>query len=284
MNIYISGASGYLGKHLVEYFSDEHTVFAIKRSSSRVEGTCNFNVKYINCDLEDEVESYFKKYNPDIIINTVAVYGRGSESLSDIICSNVIFPAELYELASKYKCAGFIHTGTSLPDNVSQYSLSKNFIYKAICMDVNSKLKFINMSVEHFYGPNDGGNKFLPYIIDACLSNKRLELTAGTQQRDFIFIDDLVKAYACVVNNIDALEHKESIPVGSGVAVEVRDIVKKVHSQISSKSKLEFGKKDMRDNELMYSCADISRLNKLGWSPLFDLDSGIASTLEGIKK
>ncbi|EDM2890084.1 CDP-abequose synthase, partial [Salmonella enterica subsp. enterica serovar Typhimurium] len=61
-------------------------------------------------------------------------------------------------------------------------------------------ISFVNMRLEHVYGPGDGENKFIPYIID-CLNKKQscVKCTTGEQIRDFIFVDDVVNAYLTIL-------------------------------------------------------------------------------------
>ena len=44
------------------------------------------------------------------------------------------------------------------------------------------------------YGPRQKTNRFLPYVIDACLRDKTFELSHCEQVRDFCFVKDLVNA------------------------------------------------------------------------------------------
>ena len=90
-----------------------------------------------------------------------------------------------------------------------------------------------------------------------------------------------VAAYKVLIENIDKLAPFETVPVGSGVAPSVRELVEMIHACSHSKSTIEFGAVAMRVNELMFSCADTSRLRLLGWKSAFNLESGIQATLKG---
>jgi len=279
MIIFISGASGYLGSQLVKTLSEEHQVFALMRSTSsksRIEGVYA-DVIYV--DENNVLEKTFAQHQPDIVINTAALYGRKGESFSALINANIDFPTQLLALTGKYNCKAFIHTGTSLPDCISPYALTKNTFVKLAQFNSDSSIKFVNVALEHFYGPDDDSSKFTSYVINACLSGDKLALTDGLQQRDFIFIDDVVAAYKVLIENIAKLDTFETVPVGSGVAPTVRELVEMIHTCSLSKSSLEFGAVAMRENELMYSCADICRLKQLGWQPAYSLEAGIKATL-----
>lgn len=274
MIIFVSGASGYLGSHLVKALSNEHRVFSLIRRSSSRKRVNDVDIIYV-----DELDNAFALHRPDVIINTAALYGRKGESLSALVNANIDFPTQLLALADKYKSKAFIHTGTSLPDDISPYALTKNSFVKLAKFKKESSLKFINVALEHFYGPGDDSSKFTSYIINACLAGDKLALTEGFQQRDFIYIDDVIGAYKILVENVNKLDSFETVPVGSGVAPTVRELVEMIHACCHSTSTLEFGAVAMRQNELMYSCADTARIKKLGWKSSYSLNDGLENCI-----
>jgi CDP-paratose synthetase len=280
MKIFISGASGYLGSHLVRTLSKTHQVIALIRSSSSQSRLKNLPIEIVYLDEEEALEKAFQAHAPEIVISTAALYGRKGESMSALIEANIDLPTKLLSLASRYCSKVFINTGTSLPDNISPYALTKNTFVKLSEFNKGNEPKFINLALEHFYGPEDDPSKFTSYVINRCLKNENLQLTSGKQQRDFIYIDDVVSAYEIIISNIGRLETFETIPVGSGESPTVRELVEVIHGCSDSKSVLEFGAIDMRENELMYSCADTAKLKQLGWVSHYSLEQGIHATLK----
>lgn len=280
MKILITGASGYLGSQLCSKFSEIFDVTAIVRSSSsrnRLKDIEHFMIK--QADNKRELDYIFKSVKPDIIINTVALYGRHGESFSDLVYANIQYPCELFDLCMKYNVKMMIHTGTSLPKNISDYALTKNTVIDLIKSKENDITKFINIELEHFYGPNDDTSKFISYIIDECIKGNELKLTHGKQERDFIFIDDVISAYKAIIENDDKLSNFDSLSIGSGTTIKIKEIVELIHSISNSKADLNFGVIDMRKNELMYSCADLNKIKSLCWKPEFSLEHGLNKIL-----
>ncbi|EDA7400439.1 CDP-paratose synthase [Salmonella enterica] len=275
MKILIMGAFGVLGSRLTSYFESRHTVIGLARKRNN-EATIN-NIIYTteNNWIEKIVE-----FEPNIIINTIACYGRHNEPATALIESNILMPIRVLESISSLD-AVFINCGTSLPPNTSLYAYTKqkaNELAAAIIDKVCGK--YIELKLEHFYGAFDGDDKFTSMVIRRCLSNQPVKLTSGLQQRDFLYIKDLLTAFDCIINNVNNFPKFHSIEVGSGKAISIREYVETVKNITKSNSIIEFGVVKERANELMYSCADIAELEKIGWKREFSLVDALTEIIE----
>lgn len=269
------GAFGFLGSRLTSYFESRHTVIGLARKRNN-EATIN-NIIYTteNNWIEKIVE-----FEPNIIINTIACYGRHNEPATALIESNILMPIRELESISSLD-AVFINCGTSLPPNTSLYAYTKqkaNELAAAIIDKVCGK--YIELKLEHFYGAFDGDDKFTSMVIRRCLSNQPVKLTSGLQQRDFLYIKDLLTAFDCIINNVNNFPKFHSIEVGSGKAISIREYVETVKNITKSNSIIEFGVVKERANELMYSCADIAELEKIGWKREFSLVDALTEIIE----
>ncbi|EEP0429902.1 CDP-paratose synthase [Salmonella enterica] len=275
MKILIMGAFGFLGSRLTSYFESRHTVIGLARKRNN-EATIN-NIIYTteNNWIEKIVE-----FKPNIIINTIACYGRHNEPATALIESNILMPIRVLESISSLD-AVFINCGTSLPPNTSLYAYTKqkaNELAAAIIDKVCGK--YIELKLEHFYGAFDGDDKFTSMVIRRCLSNQPVKLTSGLQQRDFLYIKDLLTAFDCIISNVNNFPKFHSIEVGSGKAISIREYVETVKNITKSNSIIEFGVVKKRANELMYSCADIAELEKIGWKREFSLVDALTEIIE----
>lgn len=269
------GAFGFLGSRLTSYFESRHTVIGLARKRNN-EATIN-NIIYTteNNWIEKIVE-----FEPNIIINTIACYGRHNEPATALIESNILMPIRVLESISSLDTV-FINCGTSLPPNTSLYAYTKqkaNELAAAIIDKVCGK--YIELKLEHFYGAFDGDDKFTSMVIRRCLSNQPVKLTSGLQQRDFLYIKDLLTAFDCIINNVNNFPKFHSIEVGSGKAISIREYVETVKNITKSNSIIEFGVVKERANELMYSCADIAELEKIGWKREFSLVDALTEIIE----
>ncbi|EBS0974091.1 CDP-paratose synthase [Salmonella enterica] len=275
MKILIMGAFGFLGSRLTSYFESRHTVIGLARKRNN-EATIN-NIIYTteNNWIEKIVE-----FEPNIIINTIACYGRHNEPATALIESNILMPIRVLESISSLD-AVFINCGTSLPPNTSLYAYTKQKANELAATIIDKVCgKYIELKLEHFYGAFDGDDKFTSMVIRRCLSNQPVKLTSGLQQRDFLYIKDLLTAFDCIINNVNNFPKFHSIEVGSGKAISIREYVETVKNITKSNSIIEFGVVKERANELMYSCADIAELEKIGWKREFSLVDALTEIIE----
>ncbi|AWK03019.1 epimerase [Flavobacterium crocinum] len=284
-NIIITGATGYLGFNFLKKLLDiGFNICVVKRETSDISKIklLSENIKFYNND-EISIAQMFDENEIYMIIHFSTLYGRKGETIFQIKEANLDFPLLLLKYALDNDVRYFINTGTSLPYLTNQYSLFKNQFSE--CLEFfSSKITTINILLEHFYGPYDDNSKFISSMISKMSNNiLEIELTEGTQLRDFIFIEDVLSAYLCIISNIDKFIGFNNLPLGSGETVTIRKIVETIKEVSESKSNLLFGKIPMRENELLCSDADISKLKSLGWYPKFNLNEGIKLTIESYK-
>lgn len=287
-SILITGATGFLGSALSHYFLQKnYSISIVKRRKSSLARLADIEseINIYNFSDASELKEILIKCRPEIVIHAACCYGRGAESYFEVLEANVHFGVGLLSALIELNMLNltFFNIGTSLNSNVSAYALSKNQFDnwgEYIVSELGGALKFINIKLEHMYGPFDGSSKFTSYVIDSCIHNiPELPLTQGEQRRDFIYIDDLVRAFDVLISNFLKLDNYESIPIGSGEAPPLKDFVLAVHRATGSRTRLKFGALPYRHMEQMYSCADISRLKSLGWLPKVSMVDGIQAIL-----
>lgn len=281
----MTGATGYLGSSILNSLfqhSQDLEITILKRSFSntnRIAHLLNrvhaFNID--KCDLSE----IFSRKKFDAIFHFATNYGRGQISSCDIIESNLLLPLRLLELGISNNVGVFLNTDTMLDKNVSGYSLSKRQ-FREWLQNASTNILALNIALEHFYGPGDDPTKFVSNVLHKLINGEAsIPLTFGDQKRDFIFIEDVVSAFAFILKNTDA--HSKgyvNYEVGSGTSISIKDFVnqaKEISGNISTI--LKFGAIAMRPNEPLDVQVNIEKLRALGWKPLWTLHDGLSATI-----
>jgi len=289
--ILLTGATGFLGSHLLEFLvNQQYRVIILKRSKSDTSRIDHLlpKVKVFNIDKVD-FNAVFGETKVDVIINTVCSYGKNGEHLVEIIDSNLIFGVNLLEEAIKNKVQTFINTDSLLPRNLNDYSLSKAQFADWLYLR-SDNIQVINFKIEHMYGPKDDANKFLPWLLNEMINKTEdINLTSGIQKRDFIYVTDVIAAYDIVLQNKIRLPNWNQFDIGTNILTEVREFVLFISKEIEKLnnkeivSRLKFGTIPYRKGDLMMPVLDNKKLTELGWRNKVGIKDGISRILKEYK-
>jgi nucleoside-diphosphate-sugar epimerase len=288
MKILLTGGTGFFGSHLLKSLVDNgHKVVLIKKKKSqtwRIKDSLS-KIEVFNIDQYSIVELNNRHNDVDVCIHAATEYGRDGENLKNLIEANLFLPFKVLLFAINTKCSHFINTETFYSLANSNFGYLKDYIQSKKHFKewgekaaIQNKIQFTNMRLFHLYGPMDNIDKFTNSMIDRLLENKTIDLTQGTQLRDFIFVEDAVRAFINVIENKPE-DEVNNFDVGTGKNIMIRDFVQEAHNLIGSQSKLNFGAIPRRENEPNFPAAHIEELLKIGWNPRMSLRDGITKIL-----
>ena len=282
ITILITGINGFLGSYLAKFLNDKKfRVLGLEYSIENLYRLESLNIEVFSFK-ENRLQEIFKKYKIDIIIHTATVYSTTNSSNINVIETNILLPTKLLEIGQENGTNYFINTDTFFNNTEYSYSYLSSYTQsKMHCLEWLKKsqknMRIINMKIFHMYLPFDSDKKFVTKIVNDLRSNiPKINLTPGEQMRDFVYIKDVVLAFYIIIINLkDINENYLEFEVGTGNAISIKEFVQEASKVLNSKSELIFGALDYRDGEIMKSEADISRLSRFGWKPIYSLEQAL---------
>jgi nucleoside-diphosphate-sugar epimerase len=126
------------------------------------------------------------------------------------------------------------------------------------------------------YGPGEPPQRLIPSVIRGLLRDEPVECTAGTQVRDFVFVDDVADALVAVLE----AEACGAFNVGSGRPATLRDVVAVIVGQLGRADLVQFGARTPPAGDPPRVVADITKLQReTSWHPQVSIETGIARTI-----
>lgn len=286
MKILLLGGSGYLGSKLaIALAKINNEVVCTKRANSDIQKIRNEGLDNIICIPAsiESIEATMQYTSFDCVVNAVCNYGRNNVLYDNVIEANIEFPLKVLNKIVEKGTKRFVTIGTGLPDDFNMYSFSKKtFSSFGEFYVKNHDIDFYNMKLEMFYGADEPANRFIPSLINKMIRGDKVEVTLGTQYRDIVAIDDVIEAIIKVIEN-QQLKGYYEIPVGTGMAPTISELVDYIWEQTGKKSIVDKGAIPMRKDE-PNCCADVSFLQSVcDWSPIFWKD-GISKLIKEIEE
>lgn len=295
MNILVTGATGFLGSHLLKGFlnNTNHNIIVLKRSFSDVSRISNIlnNVRVKFYDIDKfPLEKVFEETKIDAIVHCATNYGRNENSCYSVLETNLMFPIRLLDLSVQHGVKIFINTDSYFNKENMSYSYLLNYALskKSLLLWLkyfSKKIKVVNMVLEHVYGEDDRADKFVYQMIDKIAVKKvpSIDLTYGDQKRDFIYVDDVVDNYIKILDYAEKHSFRfRSFDIGTGNAVSIKDFVTEIKKISGSDTVLNFGAIPYREDEIMCSCADVTELQDVGGGAERAYSKGLAKIIGGL--
>lgn len=289
-SVLITGGSGFLGSKIAKHFQMNgwNVILALRKSQSadRLSSVINKS----NVRVVETINGHFKEgsdIHADIVIHAATCYGRNGESWEQISEANIVLPLDILYNVKKIGFKMFINFDTFFNEDIkfdgneAIYVKTKKIFSKIIASAANNlPAKFIDLKLEQMYGPDDNEKKFIPWIINALVSNiDRVQLTGGEQKRDWIYVDDVVLLVEFIVNKYQQLNQYEKIEVGTGETHSIREVIEYLKEITNSKSILCFGELAYRSGEIFESKANVNDAYNLGWRPMINWHNGLQKTI-----
>jgi len=282
--ILITGINGFLGSNLALKLKPDYNIVGLANSLNNLYRLPENPFKVYSSEVDKKV--IFQENEIYAVIHAATVYRRNDDPIDRVIKTNVLLPAELYNLANKYGTKLFLNTDSFFNNPkfdykyLVDYTLSKKQAIEWLRV-MQDRCHVINMKIYHMYGKNDAPDKFIPKLLSDIRNNTPIiNLTPGEQRRDFVYVEDIVSAYKIVLQKSDALKPGFiEFQLGTGTSSSIKELALSMREVTNSRTELKFGVLPYRENEIMNSVSDNRDLIELGWEPKFDLKNGLMDLL-----
>ena len=129
------------------------------------------------------------------------------------------------------------------------------------------------------YGPGEPAGRLVPSVIDSILRGQPARCSHGRQVRDFIYVDDVARAFAVVLDS----SFEGAVNIGTGVAVTIADVAREAARAAGSLKLLELGALPARSGEPDVLLADVERLRQIGFVSQWTLAAAMDATARQAK-
>jgi UDP-glucose 4-epimerase len=285
--ILVTGASGFIGSHLCrKLMSSGAEIWAVSRQHQPRSGS----IKWLNVDLTDltAVRSLIKEARASHIYNLASLV-TGSRELQitlPVLQNNFLATFNLLLAVTENGSGKIILAGSCEepgPDDYlpcSPYAAAKaSASLYARMFHALYKTEIVIARIFMVYGPcQRDASKLIPYVASSMLKGESPKLSSGIRLVDWVYVDDVVDGLIACAANSDA--NGNSVDLGSGTLVSIRDIVLKLHNIIPNAPDPFFGAISDRPFERL-AIADVKHSCRLvGWQPVVGLEEGLARTVD----
>lgn len=126
----------------------------------------------------------------------------------------------------------------------------------------------------YLYGPHEARGRLFSSVAESLLRGEEARCTHGNQIRDFLHVEDVAAAFACMMS-ADAVG---PFNIGSSQPVTVREVAKIIAREIGRPDLLRLGAIPAPADEAPVIIADNRKLLALGWRQRYSLIQGVAHT------
>ncbi|MCX7920348.1 MAG: NAD-dependent epimerase/dehydratase family protein [bacterium] len=301
MNILITGGAGFIASHIADaYIQAGHNVTIVDNLSTGIQKNIPQQAQFFPIDIRSlaELEKIFTAGNFDIINHHAAQIDVRKSVTNPIYDAevNIIGTINLLELSRKYTVKKLIFASTGgaiygegidLPADETHpinpecpYGASKRTA--EVYIELYARLYGLNYLILRYpniYGPrqNPKGEAGVNAIfIGQMLAGKTPTIFGdGTQQRDYVYIEDVVQA------NLIALRYSKNgtYNLGWGIGISVNEIYQKLQEIIGFKNPATYAPPRAGEIQRIYLDSQKAQTD-LGWNPQYDFVTGLTKTVE----
>ena len=296
----VTGANGFLGSNLVrELLACGYEVVAIGRDGRFNNLPDDGRVTKLSCSL-DEIGSLPRLVRRDDIEFFFHFAWDGSAGARrcdyGLQLWNAARCCEAVEAAAHLGARRFIGAGSIMEDEVlaactgggnrpgAAYIYgSGKFAAHVMSSSVAARedIDFLWGKMTNAYGVGELSPRLVNTTLRKCINGESPQFTSGTQNYDFVYVEDAVRAFRCIAEK--GLSFNEYL-IGSSMARPLREFLLEMKASIAPELEFKFGDVPFTGINLplnMFDCSDLER--DTGFKAEITFGEGCRRTYEWLK-
>lgn len=281
--ILISGGSGFLGKNLLsKLVYEKYEITILSRNPDKISSY----FPGINCISNQDFLTKKPDDSFDLFLH-VSSDTRKQGELLDSVMANMIFPLSVMKVIESDKLKIINIDSTFYESEKNNYSTTKKQFSELLSL---RQTPVFNFRIDNIYGETDNSNRFIPRMLGKLVRNEPvIELTHGTQERDFVNIQDVVELLDIAIKKIFDVTTQgyQTFDIGSGQPCTIKNAVLKLQDfSENHSSDLRFGAIDyhLKNNADLKSQIDITKTKKyFNWEPKITIEDGFKALIKSKK-
>jgi UDP-glucose 4-epimerase len=295
----VTGSTGFIGMHLLRgLHAAGAEIVAIAAADKHIErlNGLPFPVEQVIVDDVSNLGDAIRRAKAEYVIHLSAFVSteRSLHALEKTLRQNLLPTISVLTAAAEVQVGRVVLMGsceeysqktspfdTALAtDPSSPYGASKAAATAYARMFSNSfRLSTVVLRPSVVYGPGQGERMLISQVMKALAKNRKVEVTRGEQTRDFIYVEDTVKA---IISSLTVPSAEGDVwNVGSGEIVTVRDCLERIERITGRTGLIEYGKRSYSENEIFqYEPKVQGTYAAFDWKPSVTLDQGLQQTWE----
>lgn len=230
MRVLITGASGFIGRHLLDVFLEQYEVYATYLKNK---GSESHKWVYLDILNTSQVSEVLQKIKPDYLIHTAWYVEHGAFWNSPLNIPHIHGTLHLWKKFIEYggKKALFLGSGVEkFPFGGSYhcnnvYGQSKIITSKLI--EDYGNIPYVWGRIFGVYGPFESLKRFIPYVVNSYLQKEIPFLKNPSVSYDYIYVKTLAKLLRTVLfSDITGI-----CDLGSGQVFSLGEIANLIHKK-----------------------------------------------------
>lgn len=299
--VIISGANGFVGGALVrELLQYDYEIYALDRKGCSHNLPMDERVRFIPCDLSEmaSLTDMLPHQAYESFIHLAWVGSAGpARADTRLQLQNAQWTVDSLRVAKGLGCRRFLCAGSIMEHETIAAAYTKGnrpgmgYIYgggkliaHVMCMSVAAELgmDLIWPEITNAYGVGEKSPRMINTTIQKCLRGEAPQFTSGTQNYDFVYIDDVARAFRLIAENGKPFHE---YLIGSSSARPLKEFLLEMQASIAPELPFKFGDLPFTGIDLPLSKFDCSQTEKdTGFRAEVSFAEGCRRTMEWWRK